>query len=427
MKKITVIFLSMFLGSLLTANQDKVLSEAEQLTDKGKYSETLSLLSKSIRTHASDPMRQALYIDALGDFYRDICGNMKRAVMNYRRIINSRIPDEHALKQSAKKAIYAIKELETKYREENARLKTLLSRANRKRARYVIEKDISLLKEFIEQNPGYYLLHEAYYALGLNYQALKEPGDVYDALHKAMEIKPGIVFYLPVKWRARQAYAAYVRNTVNNGTRGVLWVLSIVTMLVFYISRPWKWLGAKHIILLFLSVLAWWLIFTVSHGIVGAAFEDGQGRRVLKQEGKDIEYLYASPGSPGSEVMDHLFWYGVIGVLAVFIFSIGMGRFKLKKLAVVLSGVYGVLLFLAFSALFYMNYCDRVGTFKSEGKGILYYLSGRIHMAPTDPEPYILTNPKDYPGLELDNITDPYLKAWIKKYCPSPHSKKGEK
>jgi tetratricopeptide (TPR) repeat protein len=406
MKKLTFIFLLVFLGTLLITAQDKELSEVQQLIDKEKFSEALSLLSKSIRTHASDPLRQAIYINALGDFYRDICGNMKRAVMNYKKIINSRIPDEHPLKQSAKKAIAAIKELETTYREENTRLKILLSRANRKRERDVIEEDISLLNAFIEQNPGYYLLHEAYFALGLNYQALKEPGDVYDALQKAMELKPGVIFYLPVKWRARQAYEAYVRNTVNNATRGAFWVLLVITMVVFYISRPWKWVGVKHIILLLLLVLAWWLIFSVSHGIVGAAFEGSEGRRVVKQEGKDTEYHYASPGSPGSK------------------FSIGMGRFKLKKMGVVFGGVYGVFLFLVFSVLFYMSYCDRMGTFKSGGEGILYYLSGRIHMAPADPEPYILTNPKDYPGLDLDNITDPYLQAWVKKYCPSPHSKK---
>jgi len=426
MKKITVILLLVFLGTLLSTARDNELSEVQQLIDNEKYSDALSLMSKSIRTH-TEPLKQAIYINALGDFYRDICGDMNRAVMNYRKIMNSRIPDEHPLKQTAQKAIAAIKELETTHREENARLKALLSRADRKRDPDAIQEDISLLNAFIEQNPGYYLLHEAYYALGLNYRALNKPGDVYGALKKAMELKPGIIFYLPVKWRAKQAYAAYVRNTVNNGTRAAFWVLLIVTMAVFYISRPWKWVGVKHIILLFLLVLGWWLIFNVSYGIVGSAYEGGEGRRVVKQVGKDIEYRYASPGSPGSEVVDHLFWYGVAGVMGVFIFSIGMGRFKFKKMGVVPGGVYGVLLFFVFSVLFYMNYCDRVGTFKSEGEGILYYLSGRIHMAPMDPEPYILTNPKDYPGLDLDNITDPYLLAWVKKYCPSPQSSKGKR
>ena len=286
MKKIAVIFILLLLGSLLTANQDNELSEFERLIDNEKYSEALSQLSKSIRTHESDPLRQLIYIDALGNFYRDICGNMNRAVMSYKKIINSRIPNDHALKQSATKALAAIKELETTYREENTRLKTLLSRANRKRQREVIEEDISILKEFIQQNPGYYLLHEAYYALGLNYQALKGPGDVYDALQKAMEIKPGIIFYLPVKSRAQQAYAAYVRGTFNNGIRGTLWVLLILTIIVFYISRPWKWLGGKHIILLFLLVSAWWLVFSVSHGIVGAVFEDNPGAGWWHRKGK---------------------------------------------------------------------------------------------------------------------------------------------
>ncbi|UCH96746.1 MAG: hypothetical protein JSV88_07810 [Candidatus Aminicenantes bacterium] len=420
MKKIAVIFLMMVLGSLLLAARDEILSEVDRLLDRNQFSEALSLLSQSIREHAADPPGQALYIKALGDFYRDICGDMNKAVMSYRRVINSRIPGDHPLKQSAAEAAAGIKELETKNRQENTLLKTLMTRANRKREPAAVKKDISQLETFIRDNPGYYLLHEAYYVLGVNYQALNEHGNVYRSLKKAMEIKPGIVFYLAVKWRAKKAYEDYVRVTINNITRGVFWVLLLITMVVFYAAKPWKWLGVKHIIIVMVLVLSWWIVFNLSRVIVGTVFENNLENQAVQtaDKGKDIEYLRSVPGSPGSEVLDHLFWYGVIGVLAIFIFSTAMGSFRYKKLAVVMGCTYGFLLFLAFSTLFYMKYCDRDGTFKSGGSGIFYYLSGGIHLKSGDPEPNILTDPLSYPGLNVENITDPYLKDWVIKYCP---------
>ena len=420
MRKIAVIFLILLLGSQLWAARDKVLSEVDQLLDRAQFSEALSLLSQSIREHAADPPRQALYIKALGDFYRDICGDMNKAMMSYRRVINSRIPGDHPLKQSAAEAVAGIKELETKNRGKNALLKSLMVRASRKREPDAVKKDIFQLEAFIRDNPGYYLLHEVYYVLGLNYQALNEHGNVYRSLNRAMEIKPGIVFYLAVKWGARKAYEDYVRVTINNVTRGVLWVLLFITMVVFYAAKPWKWLGVKHIIIVLVLILSWWIVFNLSQVIVGTVFENSLKNQPVKpgDKGKDKEYLRSVPGSPGSEVMDHLFWYGVIGVTAIFIFSIALGRGKNKKLAIVMSCSYGFLLFLAFSSLFYMKYCDREGTFKSGGSGIFYYLSGGIHLKSGAPEPNILTDPLSYPGLNVDNITDPYLRDWVIKYCP---------
>lgn len=426
MRKVAVILLLVMVSSQLSASTDPVLSEADQLLGKGQLSEALSLLSKSIHKHAADPPRQALYLKALGDFYRDRCGDMNRARMSYRRIVNSPLPGDHSLKKTAGDALADIETLEMKNKQQNARLKTLMARASRKRMHAAVKKDIAELEAIIRDNPGYYLLHEVYYALGVNYQSLNRYGNVYRALEKAMEIKPGIVFYLAVKHRAKQAYGEYVRGTVTNVTRGALWALLLITMGVFYLSRPWKWLGVKHIVILLVLALSWWLVFSLSQVIVGTVFESSHKNRPVQPEdkGKDPEYHRSLPGTPGSGVMNHLFWYGVFGVVAVFVFATALGRFKYKKTAVALSGVYGLLLFLALSTLFYMTHCDRIAEFKPGGGGISRYLSGGIHFKESTPEPYILTDPLSYPGLNTENITDPYLLDWILRYCPAPNAEK---
>lgn len=420
MKKITLILLLMLLAGQLPASPDPVLSEVDQLLARGQLSEVFSLLSKSINKHAADPPRQALYLKVLGDIYRDRCGDMNRARMSYRRIVNSPLPADHPLKKSAGNALAGINALEAENRQQNARFRTLMARAGRKSAPGAVKKDIAELEAIIRDNPGYYLLHEVYYILGVNYQALKRYGHVYRSLKKAMEIKPGIVFYLAVKHRANQAYEEYVRVIVTDITRGALWVLLLITMGMFYLSKPWKWLGAKHIVILLVLALSWWLVFSLSHVIVGTAFEGSHKNAPVQpvDEGKDPEYHRSLPGSPGSDVTDHLYWYGVLGVTGIFVFSTALGRFKYKKTAVALSGIYGFLLFLALSTLFYMNHCDRSAEFKPGGEGISRYLSGGIHFKESTPEPYILTEPQSYPGLNTENITDPYLLDWILEYCP---------
>lgn len=412
------ILLSVCMLNLPADSRDKVLAEVDQLIANRQLSEAMSSLSRAIRDHAADPVHQALYIKALGDFHRDICGDMRRAAMNYRRIINSGIPENHELKQSAQREIARIKEIETKQRDINTRLKRLSARANRKREPAAVEQDISQLNELIDNNPGYYLLHEAYYALGMNYQYLKKPGKAYPLLEKAIEIKPGIVFYLPAKAQAEKARAAHIRNNINNVTLVFLYLLLLAIMILFYKSRPYRWFRLKHITPLIILILCWWLVFTISHGLLGHIFSGGKGRVVVVEEGRDTEYFSASPGSPGSEKAKPLFQLGLIGVCALFLFSLSMRQFKGKKLVVISTIIYGFLVFATLSTLYYMKYCDQKGVFMSEGKGISYYIGGRMLFYPEDPEPNVLTNPLAYPGIEVSKVEDPYLREWIRKNCP---------
>lgn len=421
MRKTAVFVIFLLLGCLtclLPGSQDQSLAEVNRLVGTGQLSEALSLLSKAIRSHASDPLQQAAYIKALADFHKDVCGDMRKALMNYRRVISSPIPGDHELKQAALAESAGIRELETKHRQLNSRLKSLLARANRKRDPAAVKEDIFQLKELIKNNPGYYLLHEAYYALGINYQALKKPGKAYPLLRQAMEIKPGIIFYLPAKARARQARNSHLRNNINNVTGALLYLLLAVTMILFYKSRPWQWLRLKHIMPLVVLTLCWWVVFNISHSLLGKSFSGSEGRVVKIEEGRDTEYLSASPGSPGSGVVKPLFRFGLVGVIVLFLFSLSMRQFKSKKATVISGLIFGFLLFSAISTLYYMKYCDRASTFKSSGKGVFYYTGGRIHFNPEDPEANILTNPLAYPGIEVDKITDPYLQEWVKKHCP---------
>ncbi|MCK4760814.1 MAG: hypothetical protein KAW12_01350 [Candidatus Aminicenantes bacterium] len=421
MKKTAFLFIMLMLVSTLSIpvqGEDKILSDYEKLITARQYSDALSLLSKAIRANSADPARQAAYIKTMGDFHREVCGDMRRAEMNYRRILNSPVPAGHPAKQAAGEALAGLKKTAAAHRQINTRLKTLMSRASRKREPEAVKKDVAQLLELIENNPGWYLRHEAYYALGLNYRALGKNRQVYRMMKKAMEIKPGIVFYLPAKTQAQQARAAYIRGNVNTAAAGVFWLLLAVTMVLFYKSRPWRRLRFKHFLPLIVLLLCWWLVFNIAHFLIGKSFGDS-GSQVEKQVGVDIRYLSALPGSPGSEIMEPLFLYGITGLAAIFIFSLGLRQFKRGKLTLVFSLLYGFLLFSAFTTLYYMKYWDGVSLFHSEGKGISYYTGGQFQHYPEEPEPNVLTNPQAYPNIEVSKVPDPYLRAWIEKHCPN--------
>jgi len=159
-----------------------------------------------------------------------------------------------------------------------------------------------------------------------------------------------------------------------------------------------------------LLVAAWWGIFRVSHAVTGWYFDRYIAPAVAHtaEDAEDKEFLYASPGSPGSEAAEKLFDYGLAGVLAIFVFSLGIRRINRVSIRVIACGLFGLLLFTALSTRYYLNVCHE----QSE------YESGYLKLDSDDPEPHVLTNPLAYPDLETANISDPYVRQWVLRYCP---------
>jgi len=399
-------------------DKTSAMNEIQQKLDNKQYSEALSLISREMRAHSADPQAKAPYIILYADFNRDICGNISKALMSYRRIINSPLPANHPLKKSAQDKINRLNTIRKENRQLDEEIKAHHNNIYRKRKKSEIRTALEQLDIFADLHPDYYLMHEVYYLQAINYEALEKPGKVYRLLNKAMELKPGIVFYLPVKFRAKKARAADIRNKINGTVSLIFWILLIVTMFIFYKSRPWQWLRIRHMAILAILMLVWWLGFTLSHAAVGLIYENSQDTLIVVEKGKDTEYRYAGPGSPGGELVTPLFRYGLIGMAALFIFTASLKHLWPKKNGMTAGIAYGLLIFLAISTHFYMKHCYQIGEFKSDSEGFAQYITGQVHYNTEEPEPHVLTNPLGYPGLELKNIESPQLREWVKKYCP---------
>jgi len=191
----------------------------------------------------------------------------------------------------------------------------------------------------------------------------------------------------------------------------------ICSIVVIYVSRPWRWVRWGHLDVVLAVMVLWLLGFSLSYKWVGGRFEATE--TIAKEINAELPaFISASAGSPGSEVTKYLFLYGLVGVAGTFAFCVGMSRFKYRWLALIVNCVFGLLLCGCLASVFYMRYCCDKTVFRSPGKGGLYYLKGNIYSVVSEPEPYILTNPKAYPNLNLSNMREGDFKEWVKKYCP---------
>jgi hypothetical protein len=97
-------------------------------------------------------------------------------------------------------------------------------------------------------------------------------------------------------------------------------------------------------------------------------------------------------------------------------------------MAALINLVFATLLFTSMTTVFYMQNCDQKSLFGSEvPPGVLYYLKGDNYFVTSGIEPYVLTNPRAYPNLATNNLSDPYMLEWVRKYCPfTPPAKKSE-
>ena len=415
MKKIIidiVVFVFAFCANVQASPSD----EAEALFAQGEYLKGRSILTKALND--PDPVQRVYALQAYARFYENIVGNTDNALTFYGDILRTNLPADHPMKLSAQKEISRLKQLKIQYKTEDALLRKLqLSETvspdeNR--------KQITQLLAIIGQKPDYYRLSEVCYQLGRNYFATEDYYKAYISSKKAMELKPGVNFYLPVNVWMDAAYGKWVRANIHTASWAILGGLLVLTVIVFYACRPWRWLKFRHLIIGFSMVLLWLIVFGVSYKWF--AGKPGVSEETMLKAGVVPPYFFSfGPDGPYWKVTQNLFVYGLVGVLGVFVFSIGIGRLKYRWAALLINLVFAALLFTSLTTVFYMRNCDQKSMFGSEAAGsVWYYLKGDNYFVSFGMEPYVLTNPRAYPNLALNNLADPYMLEWVKKYCPFP-------
>ncbi len=413
MKKIiAVVFVLAFV--FLAYGQSSPSEEAEARFARGEYFEGMGVLTPVLND--PDPVRRALAFQTYARFYEDLVGNTDYALMLYGNILGINLPEDNSIKASAKKEISRLKSLKAQYRAEDALLKGL-------QPPEIISPDknseqVAQLRSIIDKKPDFYRLHEVYYRLGRNYIAMGSYRQAYLLLEKSLELKPAINYYLPVDVHKNIAYAKWVRSTIKLITRGIIGVLLIVTIIAFYLSRPWRWLRLRHLITGLTIAILWLIILSISY-ILLVHKREISDKTIVDISAAVPCFVSFGPENPNWQVVKDLFVYGLIGLSGLFVFSIGISRIKYRGVVLLINVVFALLLFATLMTIFYMQNCDQKSAFSSDAQnGILHYINGGNYFVSFSMEPYVLTNPQAYPNLAINNITDVHMREWIQKYCP---------
>lgn len=394
--------------------QSNPSDEAEALFAKGDYLKGMNILIAAIND--PDPVRRADVLQTYARFYENIVGNTDYALMLYGDILKTNLPAEHPIKASAQKEISRLNLLKTQYGAENAVLKKL--RPPEATSPGENSRQTAQLLSIIDKKPDYYRISEVYYQLGRHYLTAENYHQAYITLKKSLQLKPGINFYLPVNVYADMAYATWVRSIINSVSRGILGALLIVTIIAFYSSRPWRWLKLKHLMTGLAIALLWLIIFGLSYTLLTykLILSDTTMGEISAAPPCFID---CGPDSQNWQATKNLFVYGLVGASGLFVFSIGISKLKHRWAALLINAAFALLLFTALTTTFYMQNCDQKSAFSSGAQnGILHYIKGSNYFVSFGMEPYILTNPKAYPNLAINNVVDTHMQDWIKKYCP---------
>jgi hypothetical protein len=392
--------------------QANLSDEAQALFTKGEYIQGRNVLTKALND--PDPAQRASAMLVYARFYDNIVGNTDYAFNFYNDIGRMNLPENDPVKSAALKETNRIKDLKIQYKTEDAFLKKLKpAELAGEHERFEI---IAQLLSITQHKPDYYRLSEVYYQLGRYYFAINDFHKAYPALKKSLELKPGINVYLPVGTWKDKAYDKLIRADFHTASWGILGALLVLTAIAFYSARPWQWLKLRHLMIGIAMVVMWIVVYLILYTLVAA--RPGGSEKTMFQANVIPPYFFSfGLDNPFWTVAKDLFLYGLVGTFGLFIFSVAISRLRCRWVSLMINFAFAILLFGSLVTVFYMRDCDQKSLFGSEGSGAFYYLAGDNYFVNVGIEPYVLTNPRAYPNLAISNVADPYMNAWLRKYC----------
>jgi tetratricopeptide (TPR) repeat protein len=399
---------------------------AEALFIRGQYQQGVRVLKSAFGNSGLQSTDRFAAAFALADFYATKIGDYPRAIKYYRRALAlDSSPDTVRMLHRAKTELERLTALEATHRQLTSAVRRMraatFQRAvagDRMHVRQ-LAANARQLDRIITDSPTYHRSHEVYYTLGLTHLALDRPYRAYQAFGKALAAKPAMNLAQPVTRLHRSARIKWIRTLSRQLAWGLLGLLMTLLAVVGIRSKPWTWLRLRHLAAGLTVILAWSALFHLSHRWLANPDEAG---RLINNDGaypKPV-YIHTRPGTPGSEVADYLFVYGLTAVTGAFLFSVALGPMRRRIRAIALNTVFTIAFSAALATIYYLDHCDGAGRFYASEPLLAGLPSGYLAYHMKDPEPYLLTNPLYYRGLELSSIDDPVLVAWLQSFIHLP-------
>lgn len=395
---------------------------ARQCFARGDYQEGVRLL-KSAAGNADQA--GSLRLGAMGDlarFYANQVGDHARAIRLYRQALRISTADGaiHDRLENERDRLIAA---ETARHRLNQTLRQLKMATFQRRLPGEEERQLALLRKNIRQlnailvsNPSYHRRHEVHYILGLTHLTLDHPFRAMRSFDAALALKPAMGLAQPIERLLDKARVQWLRISGRWMAWGVLGVLLVMLALAGYRSRPWRWLRLGHLLIGLVVILAWCGLFYGAHRTLADPEVAG---RLINNDGvyPTPIYIHLLFGTPGSDVAEALFGYGLAAVSGIVLFAMVMGRIRRRWLARLLNLSFAVFFAGALATLYTLNWCDTKGRLYSASEAHATFSTAYLAYPMADPEPYLLINPRFYQGLDLSSIDDPVLIEWLESYA----------
>ncbi len=405
-----------------TAGAASVLDDAQKQFTAGQFQDGVNILRRAAAEKTASEQERLQASLALAGFYADQVGDFQRASQVLKRAL-SPWKNMNSVKVS-QDAQHQLDQWETLRKQETALFPKIREMKQLTFTRRIVgnpsqarrlRQNINTLSSIIKSRPDYYGLHELYYTLGLTHKVCDQPFAAWKAFRHALTLKPAMDLYMPVSRLEKETRLMWQIKFLRIGAGTLLCIVLLILTVTWYVQRPGRWFGFRHLAAGAVVAGVWVLIF--HFGAVTPQHLDNAHQLVNSDGIYPLPlYLHLKSGSPGSGPLNYLFYYGLAAVTGSFLFSAATGRFKRRLLATGLNFAFGLVLCTSLGTLFYLNHCQTNVEFYPRQTRVADLAKGCLAYPLSDPEPYLLTNPLYYQGLDLTQIDDLKLIEWLKSY-----------
>ena len=191
-------------------------------------------------------------------------------------------------------------------------------------------------------------------------------------------------------------------------------------MILFYISKPWKWVRWKHIIAYFIIIALWYIVYKLSLILLAKEFTFSD--KIVKEiNGESPAYITSDVNIYILPILKSFFNYVLVLITGVFLFSLGIYRNKIRKISIAVNIIFTIILSYALFAVFVSKKLDYHSKYYLENENYINYLTGHYFFRSPDMEAYILTNPARFNQLKGKSIKSKVFKNWVDENIKNPN------
>lgn len=395
--KVSLLLTFIFSASSSTAD-NAAIRTYRGMIQRGDYVAALQELNQPIRKRASlqpDELAELLVMKA--EFYEKHIGDFIEAEALAREAESLASP-KSSLEREAKDAANRIRKNLEEHQESARYVKQLEQRLEEEG----LSTGIGEIKKFIEGHSESIFLGHLWCFLGEAYFRSGENRKAYRAYQEALRQRPAIYFKYSFVENRLEARQKWRLNLVHNLAISLITLMIVVVIPLFVAAKPWRWLTWRHAGALALVLALWAAVYFDAIHLVDAITDVEPFRR-------GAAVVSATPGMALSEPLDALFYYGIFGVVGVFVIAVATSRFKRKLQRTATNVLASLLLTTALAALFTIKYLPSdklVGEFP-----FAFY-----RLSTNRPVSYLLSDPLRYPGLKIEKLEEEAPKSFVRKY-----------